>query len=97
VAASDQRVGGGCHIWARRSTAAGGGNLWRSRCMTMKNGVLAVEYLYGSPQALDPDTGSSHSAVGDAPLRVDKECGDDLDLCGSVHNSHPLLPLLSFN
>jgi hypothetical protein len=64
---------------------------------TMKNGVATVEYTVGLPQPFARNVGLPCPGVGEGESRVDDKCRGDQGLYGSVHNSHPLLPLLSFN
>jgi hypothetical protein len=90
-------VGGSSHACAMIHGSAPGATCGDLRAQTMKNRVAPVEYTVGFPQPFGRNVRLSYPDVGEGPSHVDDECGGDQGICVSVHNSHPLLPLLSFN
>lgn len=92
-----QAVSGSSHMSAMIDAPSPGETCGDLGVQTMNNGVATVDYTVGPPQPLARYVGLSCPGVGEGPSRVDDECLGDLDIHGSVHNSHPLLPLLSFN
>jgi hypothetical protein len=75
----------------------GGGNLWRSASLQRQNSVATVEDRHLHPQPFMEMARAGDPGVCEALLHVDGNNGSEQVTCDSVHNSHPLLPLLSFN
>jgi hypothetical protein len=97
VPASDEPAMSKCHMLERVSGDDGGGNLWRSARLQMQNSVATVQYRLLHPQPAVPMARPGRPGVCEALLHVDGNNSSEQALCDAVHNSHPLLPLLSFN